>query len=166
MAKSESFDITTGCDLQEVDNALNQARREIGNRFDFKGIKADIDFDREAGTISIHTQERFHLDQIWTVLVSKFVARNVPVENMERDDPEDAGGATTRQLITLVQGIDKDTGRKINKFIKDLKLKKVQSQIQEDTVRVSAPKRDDLQQVITALKSEDWGMSLTFANYR
>lgn len=166
MAKSESFDITTGCDLQEVDNALNQARRELQNRYDFKGVKADIDFDRDAGTISIHTQEQFHLDQIWTVMVSKFVARKVPVENMDRAEPEDAGGDTRRQLITLVQAIDSDTGRKINKFIKDLKIKKVQSQIQNDAVRVSAPKRDDLQTAMAALREEDWGMQLNFGNYR
>ena len=166
MAKTESFDITTGCDLQEVDNALNQARREIGNRYDFKGVKADIDFDRDAGTITVHTQEQFHLDQIWSVMLSKFVARKVPVENMNRADPEEASGATTRQTITLVQAIDSDTGRKINKFIKDMKIKKVQSQIQNDTVRVSAPKRDDLQQVIAALRNEDWGMHLNFGNYR
>ncbi len=166
MAKTESFDITTGCDLQEVDNALNQARREIGNRYDFKGVKADIDFDRDAGTITVHTQEQFHLDQIWSVMLSKFVARKVPVENMNRAEPEEASGATTRQTITLVQAIDSDTGRKINKFIKDMKIKKVQSQIQNDTVRVSAPKRDDLQQVIAALRNEDWGMHLNFGNYR
>lgn len=166
MAKTESFDITTGCDLQEVDNALNQARREIGNRYDFKGVKADIDFDRDAGTITVHTQEQFHLDQIWSVMLSKFVARKVPVENMNRADPEEASGSTTRQTITLVQAIDSDTGRKINKFIKDMKIKKVQSQIQNDTVRVSAPKRDDLQQVIAALRNEDWGMHLNFGNYR
>ena len=166
MAKSESFDITTGCDLQEVDNALNQARREIQNRYDFKGVKADIDFDRTEGKIVIHTQERFHLEQIWSVLVSKFVARKVPVENMQQADPEDASGSTIRQTITLVQAIDSDTGRKINRFIKDLKLKKVQSQIQNDAVRVSAPKRDDLQSVMTALREEDWGMALSFGNYR
>lgn len=166
MAKTESFDITTGCDLQEVDNALNQAKREIQNRYDFKGVKADIDFDRDKGTINIHTQERFHLDQIWSVLVSRFVARSVPVENMQRADPEDAAGSTTRQLITLIQAIDSDTGRKINRFIKDLKLKKVQSQIQNDAVRVSAPSRDDLQQVMAALREEDWEMHLTYGNYR
>ncbi len=166
MAKSESFDITTGCDLQEVDNALNQARREITNRYDFKGVKADIDFERDEGTITIHTQEQFHLDQIWTVLVSKFVARKVPVENMQRADPEDASGSTRRQTITLVQGIDSDTGRKLNKFIKDMRLKRVQSQVQNDAVRVSAPKRDDLQSVIAALREEDWGMHLNFGNYR
>ena len=166
MAKSESFDITTGCDLQEVDNALNQARREITNRYDFKGVKADIDFDRDAGTIAIHTEEQFHLDAIWGVLVGRFVARKVPVENIERAEPEQASGGTIRQTMTLVQGIDSDKGRAINKFIKELKLKRVQSQIQNDAVRVSAPKRDDLQSVIAALREEDWGMHLNFGNYR
>ncbi len=166
MAKSESFDITTGCDLQEVDNALNQARRELTNRYDFKGVRADIEFERDTGSITIYTEEQFHLDAIWSVLVSRFVARKVPIENVERAEPEQAAGGTIRQVLKLVQGIDADTGRAINKFIKELKLKRVQSQIQNEAVRVSAPKRDDLQLVISALREKDWGMHLNFGNYR
>jgi hypothetical protein len=166
VAKSESFDITTGCDPQEVDNALNQARKEITNRYDFKNVLADITHDREAGTISIHTSDDFKLDAIWAVLVGRFVARSVPVENVVRGAVEPATGATVRQVITLVQVIDSDTARKINKFIRDQKLKKVQSQIQNDTVRVSAPNRDDLQLVMAALRAEDWGMQLNYGNYR
>ena len=166
MAKSESFDITTGCDPQEVDNALNQARREITNRYDFKNVLADITYDGGAGTISIHTSDDFKLDAIWQVLVGRFVARNVPVENVQRGDVEPATGGTVRQTMTLVQAIDSDTARKINKFIRDQKLKKVQSQIQNDAVRVSAPNRDDLQLVMAALRAEDWGMQLNYGNYR
>jgi len=166
VAKSESFDITTGCDPQEVDNALNQARKEITNRYDFKNVLADITYDREAGTISIHTSDDLKLDAIWGVLVGRFVARSVPVENMMRGDVESATGGTVRQLMTLVQAIDGDTARKINKFIRDQKLKKVQSQIQNDAVRVSAPNRDDLQLVMAALRTEDWGMQLNYGNYR
>lgn len=166
MAKSESFDITTGCDLQEIDNALNQARRELTNRYDFKGVKADIEFDRDAGRITVQTQEQFHLDAIWSVLVSRFVARKVPIENIERAEPEQASGGTIRQVLQLIQGIDADTGRAINKFIKALKFKRVQAQIQDETVRVTAPKRDDLQLVISALREEDWGIHLNFGNYR
>ncbi len=166
MAKSESFDITTGCEPQEVDNALNQARKEITNRYDFKGVLADITYDREAATISIHTSDDFKLDAIWQVLVGRFVAREVPVENVQRGDVEPATGGTVRQTMTLVQAIDGDTARKINKFIRDLKLKKVQSQIQNDALRVQGPKRDDLQQVMAALREEDWGMKLNFANFR
>jgi uncharacterized protein YajQ (UPF0234 family) len=166
MAKSESFDITTGCEPQEVDNALNQARKEITNRYDFKNVLADITYDGGAGTISIHTSDDFKLDAIWQVLVGRFVARNVPVENVQRGDVEPATGGTVRQTMTLVQAIDSDTARKINKFIRDQKLKKVQSQIQNDAVRVSAPNRDDLQLVMAALRAEDWGMQLNYGNYR
>lgn len=166
MAKSESFDITTGCDPQEVDNALNQARKEIQNRYDFKGVTAEISYDRDAGTIGIHTEDNFKLDAIWQILVSRFVARDVPVENIQREDPENATGGTVRQTMTIVQGIDGDTARSINKFIRDLKIKKVQAQIQNDALRVQAPKRDDLQTVISALREEDWGIKLNFGNYR
>ena len=166
MAKTESFDITTGADLQEVDNALNQARKEILGRFDFKNVLAEIEFDRTAGTVEIHTTDEFKLDAIWDVLIARFVSRKVPVMNMNRGEAERAGGNTVRQTITLVQGIDTDTARKITKFIRDQKLKRVQSQIQGDAVRVSAPNRDDLQAAIQAVRGEDWGVELNFGNYR
>ncbi len=166
MAKTESFDITTGCDLQEVDNAVNQARKQLIGRFDFKGVLAEIDYDRAAATISIHTTDEFKLDAIWQALVGRFVSRKVPVENMKRSDVETAGGSTVRQVVTLVQGIDGDLARQITKFIRDQKLKRVQQQIQGDAVRVSAPNRDDLQAVIRAVRAEDWGLELTFGNYR
>ncbi|MDA0256509.1 MAG: YajQ family cyclic di-GMP-binding protein [Chloroflexi bacterium] len=166
MAKTESFDITTGCDLQEVDNAVNQARKQLIARFDFKGVLADIEFDRAAATVSIHTTDEFKLDAIWDALVGRFVSRSVPIENMKRGDVERAGGDTIRQVVTLLQGIDDDTARKITKFIRDQKLKRVQSQIQGDAVRVSAPNRDDLQAVIRAVRGEDWDVELTFGNYR
>ena len=166
MAKTESFDITTGCDLQEVDNAVNQARKQLVGRFDFKGVLADIDFDRTAATISIHTTDEFKLDAIWGALVGRFVSRNVPIENMKRGEVERAGGSTVRQVVTLVQGIDAETARQVTKFIRDQKLKRVQSQIQGDAVRVSAPNRDDLQAVIRAVRAEEWGIELTFGNYR
>jgi uncharacterized protein YajQ (UPF0234 family) len=166
MAKDESFDITTGCDLQEVDNALNQAKREITGRFDFKGVLADIEADKAEGTIEIHTESQFQLDAIWDVLYARMVARKVPVKNLQRGEAQPAAGSTVRQTIKLVQGIDSDTSKKIVKFIRDQKLKGVQSQIQGDAVRVSGPKRDDLQAAMQALRNEDWGIELTFGNYR
>jgi uncharacterized protein YajQ (UPF0234 family) len=166
MAKDESFDITTGCDLQEVDNAVNQALKEITGRYDFKGVLVEVDYDRKAGTIGIHTTDQFKLDAIWDVLFGRLVARKVPVENMKREEAVPAGGGTVRQTVTLVQGIDKETAKKIGQFIRDQKLKKVQSQVQGDAVRVSGPNRDDLQNVMTALRKEDWGIALTFGNYR
>ena len=166
MPKDESFDITTGCDLQEVDNALNQAKREITGRFDFKGVLADIEQDKAKNTIELHTESQFQLDAIWDVLYGRMVARKVPVKNLQRGEAQPAAGGTVRQTITLVQGIESETARKIVKFIRDQKLKGVQSQIQGDAVRVSGPKRDDLQAAMQALRNEDWGIELQFGNYR
>ncbi|MBI2766475.1 MAG: YajQ family cyclic di-GMP-binding protein [Chloroflexi bacterium] len=166
MAKDETFDITTGCDLQEVDNAVNQAKKEISTRFDFKGVLADVEYDRAKAAINIHTADEYKLDSIWQVLSGRLIARNVPVQNVKRGPAAPAAGGTIRQEITLTQAIEPDIARKIAKFIKDQKYKKVQAQVQGDAVRVSSPSRDELQQVITALKGEDYGIELKFGNYR
>ncbi|MCE7927773.1 MAG: YajQ family cyclic di-GMP-binding protein [Dehalococcoidia bacterium] len=166
MAKDESFDITTGVDLQEVDNAVNQARKEIGTRFDFKNVLADIEYDRQAAKLNIHTTDEYKLEAIWQVLSARFVARDVPLKNIVRGKPQQAGGSTVRQELTLTQGIESEIARKIVKFIKDQKYKKVQAAIQGDAVRVSSPGRDELQQVIAALKAQDYGIELKFGNYR
>ena len=163
---SESFDVTTGCDLQEVDNAVNQAVREITGRFDFKNVLVEVEFDRAKNTIALHTTDEYKLDAIWDVLLGRLVARKVPTKNLKRGDIETAGGSTVRQQIDLVQAIDSDTAKKMAKFLRDLKLKKVQAQIQGDAVRVSGPSRDDLQQAMHSLREEDWGVELTFGNYR
>ena len=166
MAKDESFDITTGCDLQEVDNAVNQARKEISTRFDFKGVLAEIEYDRQKAVIDVHTADEYKLEAIWQVLSGRLIARNVPLKNVKRGDEEKAGGGTLRQEMALTQAIDGDTAKKIAKFIKDQKYKKVQAQVQGDAVRVSSPSRDELQAVINDLKGEDWGIELKFGNYR
>jgi cyclic-di-GMP-binding protein len=166
MAKDESFDITTGVDLQEVDNAVNQAKKEISTRFDFKNILADIGYDRSTAKINIHTADEYKLDAIWQVLSARFIARDVPLKNMNRGNIEQAAQGTVRQEITMTQGIESDLARKIVKFIKDQKYKKVQSQVQGDAVRISSPSRDELQQVIATVKAEDWGIELKFGNYR
>jgi|SRR5690348_9262841 uncharacterized protein YajQ (UPF0234 family) len=166
MAKEETFDITTGADLQEVDNAVNQARKEIANRFDFKGVLAEIEYDRPKATISIHTTDEYKLDAIWQVLVQRFIARNVPVKNMQRGTVEKAASSTVRQTVTLTQGIESDIARRIVKEIKDQKYKKVQAQVQGDAVRISSPSRDELQSVIGFLKGQDYGIELKYGNYR
>ena len=163
---NESFDITTGCDLQEVDNAVNQALKEITGRFDFKNILTEVEFDRAAPKIAVHTTDQYKLDAIWDVLLGRLIARKVPVKNLKRENLQPAGNNTVRQEIKLIQAIDSDTSRKISKFIRDQKLKKVQAQIQGDAVRVSGPSRDDLQATMTALRAEDWGIELEFGNYR
>ena len=166
MAKTESFDITTGVDLQEVDNAVNQARKEIANRFDFKNIVAEIDYDRAAPMLTIHTTDDYKLAAIWEALTQRLLSRKVPLKNLKRGQVQKAAGSTIRQEIPITQSIDGDTARKIVKFMKDKKYKKVQSAIQGDEIRVSAPSRDELQAVISDLKDEDWGMELKFGNYR
>ncbi|MDA0302222.1 MAG: YajQ family cyclic di-GMP-binding protein [Chloroflexi bacterium] len=163
---NESFDITTGCDLQEVDNAVNQALREITGRFDFKNVLVEIEFSRADDKINVHTTDEYKLDAIWDALLGRLIARKVPIKNLKRGDMAQAGGNTVRQEITLVQAIDSDTAKSISKFIRDQKYKKVTAQIQGDAVRVSGPSRDDLQSAMAALKGEDWGVELEFGNYR
>ena len=166
MAKDESFDITTGCDLQEVDNAVNQALKEISGRFDFKGVLAEIEFNRADEKINIHTTDEFKLDGIWQALLARLISRQVPVKNLKREDVERASGDTVKQTVTLVQSIDSDTAKKITTFIRDQKLKKVKTQVQGDAVRVTGSSRDELQAVIRSLKEQDWDVELSFGNYR
>jgi uncharacterized protein YajQ (UPF0234 family) len=166
MAKMESFDITTGVDLQEVDNAVNQAKKEILQRYDFKGKKAEIDYDRKAAKLTLHAEDQFYLDQMWTVLQGRMISRAVPVKNLKRGNVDQASGGSVRQEITLTQGLSQDIARSIVKYLKDQKLKKVQSAIQGDAVRISSPSRDDLQSVIQMLKEQDYDVELQFGNYR
>jgi cyclic-di-GMP-binding protein len=166
MPKTESFDISTGVDLQEVDNALNQARKELSNRFDFKGVPAEIVYDRTGHKLTIQTADDFKLEALWQVVEQRMRARSVPLQNLKRGTVQKAGGSTVRQEVNITQSIDSETARKIVKRIKDGGYKRVQSQVQGDEVRVSAPSRDELQAVIQDLKAEDWGMELKFGNYR
>ena len=166
MAKTESFDITTGVDLQEVDNAVNQARKEIANRYDFRRVVAEIEFDRKVPKLTIHTENDFKLEAIWEALSQRLRARHVPLKNLKRGVVEKAAGSTIRQDIGITQSIDGDTARKLVKFMKDQNYRKVQSSIQGDEVRVSAPSRDELQAVIRDLQAEEWGIELKFGNYR
>ncbi len=166
MAKTESFDITTGLDLQEVDNAVNQTDREISNRYDFKGVPFEMTFDRARGRITVLSAGEYQLDAIWTVFSQKATKRGLPLRNFRREAIEEASGGNARQTITIVQSIDQDTAKKIVKTIKEEGPKKVSASIQGDTVRVSGPSRDDLQATIQLLKGKDFGMELTFGNYR
>lgn len=166
MAKDETFDITTGCDLQEVANAVNQAQKEISTRFDFKGVLADIQYEHGSTKLTLHAEDDYKLEAMWQVLTGRLIARNVPVKNLTRGTPQKASGGSVRQEISLVQGIEQDIAKKIVRFIKDQKYKKVQAQVQGDAVRVSSPSRDELQQVIKDLKGEDYGIELKFGNYR
>jgi cyclic-di-GMP-binding protein len=166
LAKNHSFDISTGVDLQEVDNAVNQARKEVAQRYDFKGTSCVLELDRGAGTVSLDADDEYRLKALYEVLVSKMARRGVPLKNLDPGQAETGSLGRARQVVGLKQGIDRDTGRQIAKAIKDLKLKKVQVQIQEDELRVSSPERDTLQEVIAFLKGQDFGVELGFGNYR
>jgi cyclic-di-GMP-binding protein len=166
MAIMNSFDVTSTVDLQEVDNAINQARKEVAQRFDFKGSPAAIELDQKDNTLTLTAEDKFKIGALWEILQTRMVRRNVPVKNFKPGDIEDAAGGTVRQVMTLQMGIPSDTAREIVKAIKDAKLKKVQAAIQADQVRVSSPSRDDLQAAIQLLKSQDFGIALQFGNYR
>jgi cyclic-di-GMP-binding protein len=166
MAAIQSFDVTSGCDLQEVDNAVNQAMKEIRQRYDFKGLKAGIDFNRTEAKLVLHGPDEFKINAVWDVLQEKLIRRSVPIRNMERGSPMPAAGSSMTQEISLQQGISSDTARAIVKFLKAQKLRKVQSEIQGDQVRISSPSRDDLQNVIALLKAQDFGIELRYGNFR
>lgn len=166
MAATQSFDITTGCDLQEVDNAVNQAVKEITQRFDFKGIKVGVELLRADNMIVLTGPDDFKIKAIWEVLQSKLVRRKVPLRNLTPGKIDNAALGTARQEIELQQGIPIETAREIVKFVKDRKLKKIQVSIQADQVRVSSPSRDELQGVMALLRQHDFGIELNFGNYR
>ena len=166
MPGTQSFDITTGCDLQEVDNAVNQATKEIQQRYDFKGLKVSIDFRRSENKIVLQAPDDYKLKAMWDVLQEKMIRRKVPIRNLQPGKVIPAAGGAVEQEIVLQQGIPTETARAIVKFIKEKKLKKVQAEIQADQVRVSCPSRDELQTVIALLREQDFGVELNFGNYR
>jgi uncharacterized protein YajQ (UPF0234 family) len=165
MSVNQSFDVTTGCDLQEVDNAVNQATKEIHQRYDFKGVTAGIDYLRSESKIVLTGPNEYKLEALWEVLLSKLVKRGVPVKNLHRGQIRTTG-STARQEIELQQGIPTETARAIVKLLKDRKLKKVQAAIQGDQLRISSPSRDDLQAVIALLKEQSYDIELKFGNFR
>jgi hypothetical protein len=166
MAKTNSFDVSTGVDLQEVDNAVNQARKEIATRYDFKGTDCTLDFDRQAAAVTLEADDAYRLKALTQVLKEKLARRKVPLKNLEESDPEEGSLGRARQTVSLKQGIDQETAKRIVKAVKDEGFKKVQVAIQGEELRVSAPKRDTLQEVIAFLKKGDWGVALQFGNYR
>jgi hypothetical protein len=167
VAASFSFDVTTGVDLQEVDNAIHQAQKESSQRYDFKDAKVlTIEFARAEGVIRLHTDHDMRMRALFDIVQSKLIRRGVPVKNLDVGDNVLAGGETLKKEIKLKQALDSDTAKKVAAAIKDAKLKKVQASIQGDQVRVSGPDKDALQQAIAVLRSQDFGVELTFGNYR
>ena len=166
MAQQSSFDVTTGVDLQEVDNAVNQAQKEIAQRYDFKGSKASIDFRRGENLLVLVADDDFKMRALFDVLQGKLIKRGVPVKNLDIGAVTPAAGDTVRRELKLKMALDSDTAKKIVAVLKEAKLKKVQAAIQGDQVRVSSPSKDDLQGAIALLRAKDFGVELKFGNYR
>jgi uncharacterized protein YajQ (UPF0234 family) len=166
MPAASSFDVTSTVDLQEVDNAINQARKEVGQRYDFKGSPAAIEFNKVDSTMTLVAEDAFKMDQLWDILQTRLVRRNVPVKNLKLGDLENAANSTVRRAITLQQGIPSDAAREIIKYLKDQKLKKVQATIQGEQLRISSPSKDELQDAMRLLRAHDFGIELQFGNYR
>ena len=166
MAGTSSFDVSTGADLQEVDNAVNRAVKEIAQRYDFKGTHVTIEFDRTKAVIKVHADDEFRMKQVLEVIQTKCAKRGVPLKNLKTGDLIPGAGTSVRCEIALTQGIPQETAKKIQKAIKEGGFKKVQASIQGDELRVTSPSKDELQTVIAFLKAQDFELELKFGNYR
>ena len=166
MAETSSFDITSPVDFAEVDNALNQSRKEIGQRYDFKGVTAEMTLDTKEKTLTLLTDDEMKMNAVWEIVLAKLVKRGVATKNFKVGDSEPAAAGKVRRVITIQQGIPIEAAREIVKFIKDKKMKKVQAAIQADQLRVTSPSKDELQEVMRQLREHDFGIALQFGNYR
>ncbi len=166
MPSTASFDVTSPIDFQEVDNAINQARKEVGQRYDFKGSKSEITPNALEKTLTLVSDDEFKMNALWEIVQTRLVRRGVPIKNFKGGESEAASGGTVRRVFTIQEGIPIEAAREIVKFLKDKKLKKVQAAIQGDQVRVSSASKDDLQEAIRALREHDFGVALQFGNYR
>lgn len=164
-SKNVSFDVVSEIDMAEVKNAVNQSMMEIKQRFDFKNSKSDIKLEEKEGQIVILSDDEYKLKTVVDILQGKLIRRKISPKALDYKNMEEAAGGTVRQIAKLQQGIPMEKAKEIVKFIKGLGLK-VQSQVMDDQVRVSGKKRDDLQNVIAQLKEKDFGIHMTFANYR
>lgn len=165
MAKECSFDVVSTVDMQEVDNAYQQARKEISQRYDLKDSGAEITLDKAGQTIAVAAPADFVAKQVIDVIGSKLIRRGIDLSAVKWGDPQAATGQSVRRVASIVNGIDKETAGKINKDIKAMKLK-CKVQIEGDHLRVSSASRDTLQEVIAYLKSQDYGQPLQYTNYR
>jgi uncharacterized protein YajQ (UPF0234 family) len=166
MAQAASFDITSTVDLQEVDNAVNQAKKELAQRYDFKGSRAAIDLNKADSTIVLTADDDFKMTALWEILQTRMVRRGVPTKNLTLGDVERAANDTVKRTVKLQQGIPTEAAKDIVKFLKDRKLKKVTAAIMSDQVRVTSPSKDELQEAMRQLREHDFGCALQFGNYR
>jgi uncharacterized protein YajQ (UPF0234 family) len=160
-----SFDIVSEVDLQEMDNAINQAKKELAQRYDFKNSKSSIEYDRKEKKVVLVADNDYKLKALKSIFVSRVVGRGISPKALNFNDPDKAFEGTLRQNVEISIGISKEKAKELVKIIKDLKLK-VQTQIEDDKLRVSSQKKDDLQVVITHLKEIDFSLALSFCNYR
>lgn len=165
-SKDHSFDVVSEVNMQELDNAVQQAKKELAQRFDFKGSDSSMDLDKSAKTVTLKTENEFRLRTLVDLLQTKCVKRGVSIKALQFAKLETGMvGGSVKQVITLQDGIPQEKAKEIVKFIKDLKMK-VQAQIQGDQVRAQAPKIDDLQAVMQTLKKQDFGLDFQFVNFR
>lgn len=165
MAQQNSFDIVSKVDMQEVDNALNQSRKEIAQRYDFKDSKASIDLRQKEHEIVLVADDDFRMKAVVDILQSKMVKRGIHLKALTFGSTEPAAGSLVRMVIKLQNGIEKENARMIVKMIKEANLK-VQAQIMDDQVRVSAKSKDDLQSIMAILRQADLPFAMQFVNYR
>lgn len=161
-----SFDVTSPIDFQEVNNAVNQARKEVGQRYDFKGVTAEILLNTTDKTLTLVADDEFKMNALWEIVETRLVRRSVPLKNFKAGDSQPSAGGALRRVVTIQEGIPIEAARAIVKFLKDKQLKKVQAAIQGDQVRVSSPSKDELQLAIHHLREHDFGLSLNFGNFR
>ena len=166
MAGSNSFDVTTGVDMMEVQNAVDQAQKEIAQRYDFKGLSIQLTLDAKAKSITLGAPDEHRLNAVWDVVQSKMVKRKVPLKNLKPGKVETAAGSTSRQVVAIQDGLTAEQAKDVVRCLKDAKLKRVQASINAEVVRVSGPDKDDLQGAIALLKQQDFGVELKFGNYR
>ncbi len=166
MAAQPSFDITSTVDLQEVDNAVNQAKKELAQRYDFKGSKSSIELKAKENLIELVADDNFKMEAVWEILQTRLVRRGVPTKNLKLSDIEPIGGGLVKRKVELQQGVSSDAAREITKFVKDQKLKKIQVTIQGDQLRVTSGSKDELQNAIRLLRAQDFGVELQFGNFR
>jgi hypothetical protein len=165
-SKSSSFDIVSTTDMAEVQNACNQTMLEIRQRFDFKGSESKVELDLKKAQVTILADDGHKLNSVIDILQSKLIKRKVSIKALEYGNIETASGDAVRQAITIQQGIPQDKGKEVMKFIKGLGLKKIQAQIADDQVRVTGKDKDDLQRIMASLKEKDFGIDMSFTNYR
>lgn len=165
MAKNSSFDVVSEIDFQEVDNAINQAIKEIRQRFDLKAAGTEIELNKKDKLIDINTKDDYALKQSIDIIQSKFIKRKLSIKVMKWDDPETVSNGRLRLKINLQNGISKDNAKKITKMIKDMKLK-VNAQIMDEKLRIQGAKKDELQSVMQAIKAADYDFPVQFVNYQ